>query len=403
MRYHIVTPVMTMTEDNAMKLTICDSIRELRRARGITQETLAGALGVTAQAVSRWEAGATYPDMELMPSIANYFGISIDRLFGYSGEREAKVSDILRRIDELNDESWREDAGLDECIAILRRALEEFPGNERIMERLALILKQVGWARHHEWLSYGEDGHLRSDFDHHRSNPYWPEAIALFERISADATDRDRRYRAVGELVLMYHTLGETGRAALLAGSMPCVTHCREVLLATAADGAEQTARHAEACIALLNAFRLQLVYGLFGYLPNFDTDAPVRLISGLTGMYELLFSDGNMGAQHAAVCDLYLYLSRLQWERGMHDEAFASLDAALHHARRFDALEPGHRYTAPLVCHAASLPPAVQPGELTRNLPRDWPMWQNPDYAEVAREMQQDARWADWVRRTQE
>ena len=71
-----------------MKLDIRNSIRELRRAHGLTQEALADSLGVTAQAVSRWEAGASYPDMELIPSIANCFGVSIDRIFGYSGERE---------------------------------------------------------------------------------------------------------------------------------------------------------------------------------------------------------------------------------------------------------------------------------------------------------------------------
>ena len=113
-----------------MKLNIGASIRELRRVRGVTQENLAEEMNVTAQAVSRWEAGASYPDMELIPSIANYFGISIDRLFGYSSEREEKVNAILEKIDALNDETWRDGSNLDECIAILRRGLEEFPGNE---------------------------------------------------------------------------------------------------------------------------------------------------------------------------------------------------------------------------------------------------------------------------------
>ncbi|MBR2599363.1 MAG: helix-turn-helix transcriptional regulator, partial [Erysipelotrichaceae bacterium] len=58
-------------------------IRELRNRDGRTQEVLAEELGVTAQAVSRWEKGICYPDMEIIPSIANYFGVSIDELFGY--------------------------------------------------------------------------------------------------------------------------------------------------------------------------------------------------------------------------------------------------------------------------------------------------------------------------------
>ena len=67
-----------------MQLNIGTKIRELRRRDGRTQDNLAEALGVTAQAVSRWESGGSYPDMNLIPSIANYFGITIDALFGYT-------------------------------------------------------------------------------------------------------------------------------------------------------------------------------------------------------------------------------------------------------------------------------------------------------------------------------
>ena len=68
-----------------------ERIKELRRRDGRTQEALASALGVTAQAVSRWEKGICCPDMELIPSLANYFGVSIDELFGYDNERTKKV------------------------------------------------------------------------------------------------------------------------------------------------------------------------------------------------------------------------------------------------------------------------------------------------------------------------
>lgn len=208
-----------------MKLNLSDSIRELRRTKGITQEALALSLGVTAQAVSRWEAGATYPDMELIPSIAHYFGVSIDRLFGYSGDREARIEEILGEIDRLNDESWRSDAHLDECIDLMRRALEEFPGNERLVNRLAHLLKQAGWTRCHEWNFYGEDGHLHTDSDHHRKNPYWAEAIELFERLSTEAKDREIRYGAAAETVLLCRAVGDNERAGTIADSMPPIAY----------------------------------------------------------------------------------------------------------------------------------------------------------------------------------
>ena len=60
-----------------MQILIGNKIRELRHRDGRKQEDLADALGVTCQAVSRWEAAGGYPDLEIIPAIANYFHISI--------------------------------------------------------------------------------------------------------------------------------------------------------------------------------------------------------------------------------------------------------------------------------------------------------------------------------------
>lgn len=57
------------------------SIAALRKEKGITQEALAAVIGVSGQAVSKWESGGM-PDAELFPAIADYFEVSIDRLFG---------------------------------------------------------------------------------------------------------------------------------------------------------------------------------------------------------------------------------------------------------------------------------------------------------------------------------
>ncbi|MCL2360625.1 MAG: helix-turn-helix domain-containing protein [Defluviitaleaceae bacterium] len=60
---------------------IGQNIAQLRKEKGITQETLAEAVGITPQSVSKWEVGGS-PDAMLLPTIADYFGVSIDRLFG---------------------------------------------------------------------------------------------------------------------------------------------------------------------------------------------------------------------------------------------------------------------------------------------------------------------------------
>ena len=59
-------------------------IGKFRKEQGLTQEALAQKLGVTNQAVSKWEAGQNYPDVQLLPLLADTFGITIDQLFGRS-------------------------------------------------------------------------------------------------------------------------------------------------------------------------------------------------------------------------------------------------------------------------------------------------------------------------------
>lgn len=63
-----------------MNLNFAENFKKLRRGKDITQEKIAEELGVSGQAVSRWELGICYPDLELLPSIANYFGVTIDAL-----------------------------------------------------------------------------------------------------------------------------------------------------------------------------------------------------------------------------------------------------------------------------------------------------------------------------------
>lgn len=58
-------------------------IRTLRKNKNMTQERLAEVLSVSSQAVSKWENGISMPDIELLPIIARYFGITMDEFFNY--------------------------------------------------------------------------------------------------------------------------------------------------------------------------------------------------------------------------------------------------------------------------------------------------------------------------------
>ena len=72
-----------------MEIRISDCIRKKRREMDISQEALANEFGVSVQAVSKWETGASFPDITLLPKIAEFFEMTIDDLF-YNKETSGK-------------------------------------------------------------------------------------------------------------------------------------------------------------------------------------------------------------------------------------------------------------------------------------------------------------------------
>lgn len=78
-----------------MDMTIIGkNIAKLRKVNGVKQDEVARFVGVTAQAVSKWENGGV-PDTELLPKIAEFFKVSIDELFGMQNNRHIDIQDVI--------------------------------------------------------------------------------------------------------------------------------------------------------------------------------------------------------------------------------------------------------------------------------------------------------------------
>lgn len=141
-------------------MTIGNKIKQLRLSSGLTQEQLAGILGVTAQAVSKWETGTTMPDITLLPLLSTEFGVTIDELFDLTTEQ--KLKRIERRIDleeEFSDETFREYS------SFLKNLLTEHNDKRKVLSVLALLY------------------HHRMESDSKRVSKYAREAISLAPEI----------------------------------------------------------------------------------------------------------------------------------------------------------------------------------------------------------------------------
>ncbi|AJP11278.1 transcriptional regulator [Clostridioides difficile] len=83
-----------------MQIKIGKVIQRLRKERNLTQEQLAKFIGVSTPAVSKWESGNSYPDIELLPLLADFFNVSIDKLLNYKIDlSEEEVMKIYKELE----------------------------------------------------------------------------------------------------------------------------------------------------------------------------------------------------------------------------------------------------------------------------------------------------------------
>lgn len=86
-----------------MNINISGNLKELRKNKNNTQEDLAEFLTVSITAVSKWERGECYPDIELLPKISSYYDISIDDLLGVG---EIKKQERIEEYIKKNEKIW---------------------------------------------------------------------------------------------------------------------------------------------------------------------------------------------------------------------------------------------------------------------------------------------------------
>ncbi|MDR1689103.1 MAG: helix-turn-helix domain-containing protein [Clostridiales bacterium] len=191
-----------------MMIKIGAQIKSLRKKKDVTQDRLAEYLGVTPQAVSRWESEICYPDIEMLPPIADFFNVSLDDLAGINQKR--KEENINMYIEMANKEQCC--GNFAQAVSIYREAVSQYPSSHKLQ---AFLASAIGCMDNGVKISTESAN----------------EAIAICCRILDDCLDDDVRYNAMSILCWVYYRqLDDLNSAMEFAGRFPKIYGCQELI-----------------------------------------------------------------------------------------------------------------------------------------------------------------------------
>ncbi len=330
-----VRPTESNTRYNTM--TFGQIMKDLRRKHDMTQEGLAETLGITGQAVSRWENDLAMPDISLLPVLANLFDVTTDYLLGVDiTQKESKINGILRRSTQKGKEGHHMEA-----VEIIREGLKDFPGSYKLMY----------WLMFH--LHFGANAHP----DAEERKKLLREPISLGEKILAECTDNDLRHKAVSDLCACYAAIGEQEKMKKLADTMPDIWKTREFLMALYTRGDEQYEAKCHQVRALLNAAAVELSQLHFRHdtrstWAQMSPEAILANQKNALAIADMLCPDGDYGELDYTRVHAFETMAELCFESGEWDAALEHLEKAITLVIYLDTdYDETKHHTSPLFC----------------------------------------------------
>lgn len=302
-----------------MDIKITEQLRALRKARGNTQEELASHLGITVQAVSKWERGDGYPDITLLPYIALFYETTVDELLGVSEiEKQKKIEEYMG-ICIKNSNLGRIEANIE----LMREALREFPNDLNIMQQLMHNLFFVD------------------------KDEYLDECIALGEKILQKSVSDNQRYSVLHTLVYSYNKKSMIDKAKEYAEKLPDAYCTKNNVLEAVLRGDELgklTQQNIGIAIASID-HSVKWMLRSREYLPA----ERVFALETIVKLYDLFFYDGDYGHQHSALHMLWSDIARNYAQMQNADKTIKALSKAYEHAKVMDNFPTG-KYTSMFV-----------------------------------------------------
>ena len=122
-----------------MNLMIGENLKRLRRGRNLTQEEVAAHLGISFQAISKWERGDGYPDITMLPALAHYFAVTVDDLIGMNQIAKQQKYAQINAVWAKNNQSGHHE----ENVKLMRESMKQFPNDALLLVQLSTSLEKL--------------------------------------------------------------------------------------------------------------------------------------------------------------------------------------------------------------------------------------------------------------------
>lgn len=188
-----------------------EKLRSLRKEKGISQEKLANFLGVTFQAVSKWETGSAMPDITLLPDIARFFSVTVDEILCV----EAIDQDRLYNEFKSKAERLFREGKYSEMLDIWREAYHKLPNDIRVKEMLMSAYYDTDKVK------------------------FYREIEELGNEIFAESADSYYRGQAIREMSVTYAACGNMPLAEKWAAKAGMIHQTKEKISSEIHSGSE--------------------------------------------------------------------------------------------------------------------------------------------------------------------
>jgi len=292
-----------------MNITICENLKELRRQKGNTQEELAEHLGVSMQAVSKWEWGECYPDITLIPALSLYYNVTSDKLLGIEDIAiNAKIQEYEKRTTEIYNKAGIESERIDQRLSIWREAQKEFPNNYFVLKGL---MYSLGWK-------FNED-------------ESYNEMITIGERLLQESTNNDLRFKTIYDLSFFCMKRGDFENSKKYADMIPQCWNSREILYSRILSGEEAVEYNQRAIVSYI-----QLVCNFAGSLwinmqNKYSRNEIIKVLEFTLNLNRLVYPDGDFNNESEIFYNLY-NLACFNLEIGNTDKALSYIDEMPEH-----------------------------------------------------------------------